>query len=244
MSESLESASKHQPSQERPNEDLELQFKGSLGLASLEADHDPVAFPDKDSPLVRGNIRNFCYQFIYRKGIRRITLQRFLVTRLVKFPGTITLVEVLCLYDNLLWCNAKRAQDPQFSKKFGKALEVLTHTLMKIRIGNRLRNIRKISEELSKTLPQDFLYPERNLSAIQKALRDAVYVYHGELGKPNNTFPPRTFIGKGYRDHGCLRDTAWDGSPTWQEVAMAHLDVLEVSNADTGQTQETTNQTS
>jgi len=28
-------------------------------------------------------------------------------------------------------------------------------------------------------------------------------------------------IGVGYRDHGTARDVAWDGSPTWQEVAVA-----------------------
>lgn len=210
---------------------------GKPGLASLEADPDPVTLPSEKTPLVRGSVRNFCFQFIYRKGIRRITLQRFLVTRLVKFPGTFTLMETLCLYDNLLWCNAKREVDPHFREKFGVPLEVLTNVLKRMRIGNRLSNLRRVSEELKRVLPQGFLYPERNISQIQKALRDAVFVIDGELGKPNSSQPPRTFIGKGYRDHGCLKDTAWDGSPSWQEVAMCHLDVLEVNNADTGPTQ-------
>jgi hypothetical protein len=30
-------------------------------------------------------------------------------------------------------------------------------------------------------------------------------------------------IGVGYRDHGTARDVAFDASPTWQEVAAAHL---------------------
>jgi len=37
--------------------------------------------------------------------------------------------------------------------------------------------------------------------------------------------PPRppNRIGVGYRDHGTARDVALDGSPSWQEVAAAHL---------------------
>lgn len=206
-------------------------FLGIPGTESLEADRDSVTLPEKLSPLVRGQVRNFSYQFIYRKGIRRITLQRFLVTKLVRHPGTITLLEVLVLYDNLLWCNAKANADPKFSEKFGKTLEILTETLKENRIGNRLRNLRKISLKLKELLPESFLFPERNVTSIQKVLRDAVFVVGGELGKPNTSFPPRNFIGKGYRDHGCLRNTAWDGSPSWQEVAMAQLDILEESDA-------------
>jgi hypothetical protein len=34
---------------------------------------------------------------------------------------------------------------------------------------------------------------------------------------------PQRRIGVGYRDHGTARDVALDGSPSWQEVAAAHL---------------------
>lgn len=34
---------------------------------------------------------------------------------------------------------------------------------------------------------------------------------------------PSNRIGVGYRDHGTARDVAFDGSPSWQEVAVAHL---------------------
>jgi len=33
---------------------------------------------------------------------------------------------------------------------------------------------------------------------------------------------PPNRIGVGYRDHGTARDVAYDGSPSWQEVAAAH----------------------
>lgn len=33
------------------------------------------------------------------------------------------------------------------------------------------------------------------------------------------TFPPKTFVGKGYGDHGTAKNKAFDASPAWQEVA-------------------------
>lgn len=35
--------------------------------------------------------------------------------------------------------------------------------------------------------------------------------------------PPKRFIGVGYRDQGNARDVAFDGSPSWQEVAGAQF---------------------
>ena len=40
---------------------------------------------------------------------------------------------------------------------------------------------------------------------------------------------PRNRIGVGYRDHGTARDVALDGSPSWQEVAAAHLKSVSTS---------------
>lgn len=202
------------------------------GTESLKADQDSVTLPS-ESPLVVNRASGTAIRFIYRKGIRRITLQRFLVTKLVKFPGTITLLELNALYDNMLWCLAKSESDPGFNQKFGETLEVIKRVLNKVRVGNQVRNIRRLSEELQKQNLESFLYPERNLPQIQKKLTETIYVLNGELGVPTNRIPPRNFIGKGYRDHGCLKDQAWDGSPSWQEVAMAHLDLLETINGTT-----------
>lgn len=33
------------------------------------------------------------------------------------------------------------------------------------------------------------------------------------------TFPPKTFVGKGYGDHGTAKNKAFDASQSWQEVA-------------------------
>lgn len=42
-----------------------------------------------------------------------------------------------------------------------------------------------------------------------------------EQPKSKNSFPPEQYIGVGYADKGSSRDSATDGSPSWQEVAVS-----------------------
>jgi hypothetical protein len=149
---------------------------------------------------------------------------------MIYHPGTITLSELFVLYENMLWCNAKSEVDENFKNKFGETLEVITKVLKNNRFGLRVRSIRKLVDALKKENLNGFIFPERNMSGIANQLRDSSYLIDGELGRPNQSLPPKSIIGKGYRDHGCLKDQAWDGSPHWTEVAMAHLDLMESFN--------------
>jgi len=45
-------------------------------------------------------------------------------------------------------------------------------------------------------------------------------------------FPPKAYIGKGYGDHGTARDSAFDGSPGWKEVAMSKSNSESSSNVE------------
>lgn len=191
------------------------------------ADLDSTPVPSMESLVVQ-KTTSAKVRFVYRQHVRRITLQRLLLSKFVLYPQKTTFLELLVLYDNQLWCNAKCDADPTFREKFGKDLESINQTLIGTRIGARLSTVRKLIASLKQiTFSTGFLLKERNIGSVTNQLRDAVYVIDGELGKPNSSFPPKTFIGKGYGDHGCLRDTAYDGSPHWTEVAMAHLDLLE-----------------
>jgi hypothetical protein len=46
------------------------------------------------------------------------------------------------------------------------------------------------------------------------------------LGIPTKQIPPKPYIRVGYKDKGTRRDPSWDGSPSWQEVAMANTEKL------------------
>jgi len=157
----------------------------------------------------------------YSRTIRRITLQRFLVSYVAYSVQQISFSDILVLYDNMLWCEEKAKHDPKFRSKFGTTLEVVSEILKNhsFKIGDPLITLTSLSNSL-RTIPEEFLYPRRNLLGIQRHLKGQVHIVPSkQQGVDNKRIPPPSFIGKGYRDKGTLRNTAKDGSPRWQEVA-------------------------
>jgi hypothetical protein len=65
----------------------------------------------------------------------------------------------------------------------------------------------------------DFLVPQRNLPNLEAQLRNSITTkWRKPEGVEINKLPPKSFIGKGYRDHGTAPKPEEDGSPSWQEV--------------------------
>lgn len=160
-------------------------------------------------------------QVTYSKQLRRITLQRFLLSKIVYDLETVTFNDLLVLYDNLLWLQAKAGIDPGFRQKFGSFLEKLAELLKKTRVHPSTfdRTIRGLVPEL-KEVSEGHLLPRRNISTVEKYVKGKFHVIPTKaLGKPKAELPPVRFIGIGYRDKGSRRDPALDGTPRWQEVA-------------------------
>jgi hypothetical protein len=158
----------------------------------------------------------------YSKRLRRITLQRYLVSKIVWRPETVAFTELLTLYDNLLWCQDKSLVDPRFQEKFGSFLEKLTDLLKNTRFNEKTyqATFRKISKKL-KEAAEGHLIPERNLKTVEKHVKGKFNVLPSKSsGVPVKQLPPVKVIGRGYRDKGTYRDPAFDGSPSWQEVAL------------------------
>jgi hypothetical protein len=157
----------------------------------------------------------------YSRTIRRITLQRFLISKMVHQPEKLTFVELLVMYDNLLWCQDKSNSDPTFYKTFGSFIEKLTKILKENRISekNLAQTLKRISVQLIEAI-DGHLIPERNLPNIEKYCKGKFHVVPTkDSGIPTKELPPVKVIGRGYRDKGTYRDPAWDGSPSWQELA-------------------------
>lgn len=157
----------------------------------------------------------------YSRTLRRITLQRFLISKMVYQPDKVTYVELLTLYDNFLWCDDKSLSDPTFRQCFGSFLEKLALILKENRLSekNIEASLRKIGTQLKEAIA-DHLIPERNLLNIEKYCKGKFHVSPTrESGVPTKELPPVKVIGRGYRDKGSYRDPAWDGSPSWQELA-------------------------
>jgi hypothetical protein len=158
----------------------------------------------------------------YSRKLKRITLQRLLVSKIVYFKEKVTFKEVLVLYDNLLWCQEKSLHDPSFHEKFNSSLEELSKILTITRFN--VDSIPSSIVELSRrclTL-ESFLIPKRNFQGSWKHVVGKFEILSCKpTGIPTKCIPPKPYIGVGYKDKGNYRNQALDGSPGWKTVAMS-----------------------
>lgn len=164
----------------------------------------------------------------YSKKIKRVSLQRYLITKVFLEADKIRERDLATLFDNQLWLERKCLSDPDFNKKFGISLEELSILLKEINLSQGLTPsaLKKLSMRIKQNLSQ-FLVPTRNYKSF-KARFDGHFHLHA-LKTPqesNKLLPPKRVIGIGYRDKGTARDPAYDGSPSWQEVASSAGQVL------------------
>lgn len=157
----------------------------------------------------------------YARNCRRITLERYLISKWVWHPEMVTFPELLVLYDNLLWCQDKCQKDPGFKNKFGVFLENITELFKKVRFhqDSYASTVKRIVAQI-KVAAENHLIPARNLPTVERHVKGKFHVIATRsTGVPNRELPPVKVIGRGYRDKGTYRDPAWDGSPSWQDVA-------------------------
>jgi len=179
-----------------------------------------VAADSVNENRLQQTVPNGVARVSYSKRIRRITLQRFIVSKIVHHPERVTYAEVLVLYDNILALQDLAIKDPGFREKFGEALEALAAILKNLRfsVTRFPSGVRKLSAEFAAQL-QGFILPERNLQGTERHLKGHFHVLaYKESGIPNREIPPKPYIGVGYNDKGHYQDVAVDGSPHWTEV--------------------------
>lgn len=153
--------------------------------------------------------------------VKRIYLQRFLLSKFVYFKEELRLEDLCCLFENQLWLEKKCQSDPDFSSKFGKDLESLSIILKEInfRVNTTDRTIDKFAKKLSENL-SNFILPRRNYKEAKSKCNGSFQLEDAKSsGKLKSQIPPKSYVGVGYRDKGSAKNVAKDGSPSWQEVA-------------------------
>lgn len=169
------------------------------------------------------DLNNYVVQI--RKGTKRITLQRFLCSK-IAHGKDFTLAELAAVFHNQLWLQTKCSTDIHFQSKFGGNLELLTDLLKEANFSRGLQGgaVKRLRAMLNQQ-QWDFLYPERNLPQIEAKIGNSIVTkWRKPLGVETKLLPPKKYIGRGYRDHGTAQRPEADASPAWQEVAS------EVSN--------------
>jgi len=154
-----------------------------------------------------------------RRSTRRITLQRFLISK-IAYGRDFSLIELAALFHNQLWLQTKCQTDIHFKEKFGKSLEEITKILKECNFSRGLQSsaIKSVRVRVL-ALEGNFLIPQRNLPNLEAQLRNSIYTkWRRPQGVELSKLPPKKHIGRGYRDHGTAPSPEIDGSPSWQEV--------------------------
>jgi hypothetical protein len=82
------------------------------------------------------------------------------------------------------------------------------------------RTLSKFSRRIKKEL-EDLLLPKRNYLGVGKTQNGLFQLSDPRpQGIKTSHLPPKVRIGKGYSDKGSAKDSAKDGSPSWQEVSV------------------------
>jgi len=161
-----------------------------------------------------------------RRGIKKITLFRFLTAKLLYDEGGLHLDEYIVLFE--LYYDLLGQSDPSFSEKYGEWFNQTLYFYEVIAKGKtfplRLKkneNFNLIQKALQPVLPSRSAY--FGLKG-QRNLRNSYYIQLNDSLPPAKV-APKSYIGVGYRDKGTRKKVAKDGSPSWQEVSAHNFEL-------------------
>jgi hypothetical protein len=161
---------------------------------------------------------------VYAKKVKRITLERVLVSKIVFELETVTISDLMCLFDNVLYLQDMVKNDENFKRKFGSSLEDLALILRNSRITNNPSQASLRSLQTKLKALDHFYIPHRNLTHTLKYFHGKFTLTQGtKLGIPTGKLPLVRRIGVGYKDQGTARNLAFNGVPTWKEYCRMRL---------------------
>jgi len=163
------------------------------------------------------------HSVLISKKVKRVSLHRYLLSK-IAFGETIVFRDIGGLVLNQLWLENKAKRDKKFKEKFGTTLEVVSNILRQINMSRGVTQ-KSIASLRSKVLSnlEDFLIPRRNLAQWKMRFDSSVLLSRPKpSGVPIKELPAERYIGIGYRDKGTAKNTATDGSPSWQDIAQSN----------------------
>lgn len=203
-------AASHLPLRENEMPDLELSQ-----AAPRPCDSDPVS--QLRMKLTGG------YKVKIKKGVKRFTVFRFLLAKMLYDEGGIHLDEYIVLFE--LYYDFLFETDPSFQAKYGKwfkETELFFHYIARLavfpyKIPEAARE--KICKHLGSVLPTPSAY--FGLRGNRNIRNSFILILNSPLNlRQNHT---ERYIGVGYKDKGNCRDVAIDASPSWKEVASFYM---------------------
>jgi len=194
-------------------------FRKSATLAEVPS-------PRLDPTQLEEDLKTEGFKVKIKRGLKRKTLFRFLLAKMMYEDSGIHLDEYLVLFS--LYYDLQQIEDAGFSKKyddwfsrhdrFFRELGQATHFPVRL-------NMENITEHLLKQMSP--LLPSKQAYFGLKGQRNIRLGYEVQL---NSSLPPvrvrpKAYIGVGYRDKGTRRDFAKNGNPSWQEVSSHNFEL-------------------
>lgn len=161
------------------------------------------------------------------KSVKRISLQRYIVSKIVFETERISSRDIFTLFQNQIWLQEKCYREREFNSKFGKSLEDLAIILRTLNLNkfsqDKIQNLKgRIKTELG-----DFQIPSRNYQSFKQRFEGTFHlVFANPQGVPVKNLPPVRYIGVGYKDKGSASKPEFDGSPNWKEIASSAENIL------------------
>lgn len=158
------------------------------------------------------------YKMIIKQGTKRITLLRFLLSKMLYGEEGLSIEEYLCLFH--LYFDLTEITESHFLEKHQLNLEKVGLLLNKVS-DNRIFPLilSEGSRDQMGSLLERFLPTRREFFGLvgQRELSTSFRIILNDTLVPQK-LPPKAYIGVGYKDKGTRRDVSVNGTPGWQEV--------------------------
>jgi len=194
-------------------------FRKSATLASVPS-------PRLDPTNLEEEIKTGGFKVKIKRGIKRKTLFRFLLAKLMFEEDGLHLDEYLTLFS--LYCDLCDIEDEAFRLKyddwFSRHYRFFSELAKASTFPVRL-NMENVTDVLLKQMSP--LLPSKQAYFGLKGQRNIRLGFEIQLNSnlPPVRIRPKAFIGVGYRDKGTRRDYAKNGSPSWQEVSCHNFEL-------------------
>lgn len=169
-------------------------------------------------PFTTETLAESNWRTVVVKMSNAVTVLRYLTSKLVFTEESFSSVEAVTLFTAFEECIRKVESDRGFQFKYGSEIFIFRA------VYQNLESLARIKPSLRlKTMQETYgfyrgkVFSRRYFFAVEGQARK-LYKTLLKQRFPKR-FPAKTFVGKGYGDHGTAKNKALDGSPSWQEVA-------------------------
>jgi hypothetical protein len=164
------------------------------------------------------------------KSVKRISLQRYIVTKICLELEKISSRDIFTLYQNQIWLQDKCYREAEFSRKFGIPLEGLSMILKNLNLSTDFQTSKLVAlRNRIKVELEDFIIPTRNYQSFKGRFEGTFHlIFSKPQGIPTKDLPPVRYIGVGYKDKGSASKPEFDGSPNWKDIASSAENILRI----------------